>query len=204
MSLAQALWTDNADLAASALQHPFVRGIGDGTLPREVFVGYVAQDAFFLEAFARAYALGLAHSPDRAALDAFAELLNGVRGELGLHTSYAARWGVDLSDVEPGTATLAYTDFVLAVAGLRGVGVTCAALTPCMRLYAHLGQSLSERADDTYAEWVSTYADPAFEELAVTLERLVDGYAQDTAEVREVYRRALRLELAFFDAAWRG
>ena len=59
MSLAQRLWVDNADLAGTALAHPFVRGVADGSLPRQVFSGYVAQDAYFLEAFARAYALAL-------------------------------------------------------------------------------------------------------------------------------------------------
>ena len=48
VSLAQALWARNADLAAEALAHPFVRRLADGTLPRESFAGYVAQDAFFL------------------------------------------------------------------------------------------------------------------------------------------------------------
>ena len=56
MSLARTLWTANADLTAAALAHPFVRGIADGSLPEELFAGYVAQDAFFLEAFARGYA----------------------------------------------------------------------------------------------------------------------------------------------------
>lgn len=74
-------------------------------------------------------------------------------------------------------------------------------MTPCMRLYAYLGHSL--RADVEYgcAEWITTYADPAFEELAATLERLLDAYADDTEPVRETYRRAMRLEIAFFDAA---
>lgn len=201
MSLAQALWTGNVDLAAAALRHPFVRGLADGTLPRETFAGYVAQDAFFLEAFTRAYVLGLAHSPDRAALDTFADLLTGVREELRLHTSYAARWGIDLSTVDPLPATLAYTDFLLAVAALGDIGTTCAAMTPCMRLYAHLGQSLSTRASGTYAEWITTYADPAFEDLAATIERLLEAHADDTAKVRTTYRRAMRLELAFFDEA---
>lgn len=201
VSLAQALWARNADLAAEALAHPFVRRLADGTLPRESFAGYVAQDNFFLEAFSRAYALGLAHSPDRTALDTFADLLTGVHEELRLHASYAAQWGIDLSTVEPVPSTLAYTDFLLAVAALGSIGVTCAALTPCMRLYAHLSQSLSTRTSDTYAQWVTTYADPAFEDLAATLERLLDAYADDTAEVRKAYRRAMRLELAFFDAA---
>ncbi|MGY1848312.1 MULTISPECIES: TenA family protein [unclassified Blastococcus] len=204
MSLARELWTAEAGLAAAALSHPFVQGIADGTLPRDRFAGYVAQDAFFLEAFARAYALGVAHSPDRATLDVFADLLAGVREELGLHASYAQRWGIDLTAVRPGPATSAYTDFLLATASLGGVALTCAAMTPCMRLYAHLGQSLADRASGPYEEWVRTYADPGFEELAATLERLLDAVAVDTPALRAAYSRAMQLEIGFFDAAWRG
>lgn len=201
MSLAAALWADNADLAAAALAHPFVRGLADGTLPRGHFAGYVAQDAFFLESFARAYALGVAGSPDRTALDTFADLLAGVRDELRLHASYADQWDIDLANVEPLPATLAYTDFLLAAANRGGVGLICAAMTPCMRLYAHLGQSLAHAHSETYAQWVATYADPGFEELATALEWLLDTYADDSSELRRTYRRAMRLEVGFFDAA---
>ena len=204
MSLAAELWTANADLAAEALAHPFVTGVGDGTLPRAVFAGYVAQDAFFLESFARAYAVGIAHSPDRATLDTFADLLAGVREEFALHAGYAARWGIDLVGVEPLPATLAYTDFLLSTAFLGGITLTAAAMTPCVRLYAHLGRSLSAETAGDYAEWVATYADPGFEELAVTLERLLDRHASDVPAVRTAYRRAMQLEVGFFEAAWRG
>ncbi|GAB3320589.1 thiaminase II [Geodermatophilus aquaeductus] len=202
MSLSARLWADNADLAAAALEHPFVTGVADGTLPRGRFAGYVAQDAFFLEAFARAYALGVAHSRDRATLEALADLLAGVREELRLHDGYAARWGIDLTAVAPAPATLAYTEFLLATAALGDVGELCAAMTPCMRLYAHLGRALVPRATGPYREWVDTYADPAFEELAATLEALLDRVAVDTPAVRRAYRRAMELELGFFTAAW--
>lgn len=204
MSMSERLWAENADLAADALAHPFVRGIADGSLPEARFAGYVAQDAFFLEAFARAYALGAARSPDRAGIDAFADLLQGVREELGLHTGYAARWGIDLAGVEPLPATLAYTDFLLATAALGEVGLLCAAMTPCMRLYAHLGAALAGSASGPYREWVDTYSAPEFEGLAGTLEGLLDRYAVDTPAARGAYRRAMRLELAFFDAALTG
>jgi len=204
MSLSRTLWETNADLARVALEHPFVRGLADGTLPRESFRRYVAQDAYFLDAFARAYALALARSPDRAGMTAFFELLAGAQEELKLHRGYAERWGIALEDVTPGEETLAYTDFLLARAALGEVGEACAAMTPCMRLYAYLGQALAaqgaDRAENPHAEWVRTYASPDFGTLVARLEALLDRYAGDTPAVRAAYRRAMTLEVAFFAA----
>ena len=203
MSLSKTLWNENEDLARASLEHRFVRGIGDGTLPLGSFQSYVAQDAFFLESFARAYALALAHSPDRDAMSDFADLITGVLEELKLHGGYAEKWGVRLDDVVPAKASLAYTDFLLSTAALKSVGETCAAMTPCMRLYAFLGQSLAEEGydqDNPYAEWIETYSDPEFDALASTLERLLDRYASDAPRTRSAYRRAMELEIAFFEA----
>jgi thiaminase/transcriptional activator TenA len=141
VSLARSLWDENADLARAAREHPFVRGLERGTLPLRAFQDYLAQDAYFLEAFARAYALALARSPDAQGMRDFFDLLAGVLDELRLHASYAARWGIRLEGVVADEATLAYTSFLLATAALGSVGETCAALTPCMRLYAFLGQA---------------------------------------------------------------
>ena len=78
MSLSRRLWDANRDWADRILAHGFVRGLGDGSLPADRFKAYVAQDAWFLEAFARAYALCLADSTTRDDLDAFAGLIAGV------------------------------------------------------------------------------------------------------------------------------
>jgi thiaminase/transcriptional activator TenA len=202
--LAARLWQAHRDLARLALGDPFVRGVANGSLPVDCFQAYVAQDAFFLEAFARAYALALARSPDRHGLETFHTLIAGVLDELRLHAGYAARWGVDLAHVEPASATLAYTDFLLATASLGSVGETCAAMTPCMRLYAFVGQALAAEsaaaAHNPYHEWIETYAAPEFESLAATLEALLERYAEDRPAVRSAYRRAMRLEVAFFSA----
>jgi thiaminase (transcriptional activator TenA) len=202
MSLAGALWKANAERAARILAHPFVRGLGEGTLPVESFKRYVAQDAYFLEAFARAYAFCLAHGTSRDDLHGFAGLIAGVLDELKLHADYAARWQVDLSDVNPAPATRAYVDFLLETARRGELGETIAAMTPCMRLYAFLGQSLARQpVAPLYAEWISTYADPGFEALAARLEGLLDRHATGGAAVRALYRRALELEHDFFDAS---
>jgi thiaminase/transcriptional activator TenA len=201
MSLSKTLWDANADWVERIQAHPFVRGLGDGTLPVENFRRYVAQDAYFLEAYARAYAYCLAQSATRTDLHAFAEMIAGVMSELKLHAGFAARWKVDLSGVEPSPATRAYTDFLIELARLGGIGLTAAAMTPCMRLYAFLGRTLAQGAvAPLYAEWVRTYAAPEFEALAVTMENLLDWHAGDSPAVRNAYRRAMELEYGFFDA----
>jgi thiaminase/transcriptional activator TenA len=200
--LSATLWRDNADLTAATLQHPFVLGLADGSLAPERFAAFIAQDAFFLDAFARAYALALAACPDRVGLGAFADLLAGVRQELTLHAAYADRLGINLTTVTPAPATLAYTDFLLATAAVGGTSAACVAMTPCMRLYAHIGQSLAaEPSAETYREWIDTYADPSFDALARTLEELLDRYATGTERSQQIYRRAMQLELDFFTAA---
>ena len=201
MSLAAALWKENSDWAGKILAHRFVQGLGDGALPVASFKSYVAQDAYFLDAFARAYAFCLAHGTSRDDLFGFSELIAGVLEELKLHKGYAERLNVSLDGVTPMAATLAYVDFLLGTARRGDLGETIAGMTPCMRLYAFLGQTLARKdVAPAYADWVKTYADPGFEALAVRLEGLLDLHATDTPAVRTNYRRAMELEYGFFDA----
>ena len=201
VSLAQQLWRANADWSDRILAHPFVQGLGDGSLPVANFKSYVAQDAYFLDAFARAYAFCLAHGTSREDLFGFAELIAGVLEELKLHKSYTEKLQVSLDDVTPLPATGAYTGFLLQAARQGQLGETIAGMTPCMRLYAFLGQTLARKeVAPAYADWVKTYSDPGFEALAVRLEELLDQHAADSLAVRANYRRAMELEYGFFDA----
>lgn len=201
MSLARQLWQANADWADRILAHPFVQGLGDGSLAVGAFKSYVAQDAYFLEAFARAYAFCLAHGTSRDDLFGFYELIAGVLDELKLHKSYTERLDISLDNVTPLAATRAYVDFLLGAAERGRLGETIAGMTPCMRLYAFLGQTLAQKeVAPAYADWVKTYSDPGFEALAARLEELLDRHAVDNPAVRANYRSAMELEYNFFDA----
>jgi thiaminase (transcriptional activator TenA) len=203
--LSDSLWSSNRGLADAALQHTFVQGIASGELPRAEFAYYVGQDAVFLDAYCRAYALALAKSPDQDGLDTFRELLNATADELRLHHAYAARWDVDLGQAA-GPATAAYTNFLLAVAALEPIGHIVAAMTPCMRLYAYLGQQLAPRTkpESPYREWMTTYSSAEFEAQARRLEVLLDHYGGDRDRLAGLYHQAMELELRFFDAVSRA
>lgn len=205
MALSSKLWQQHLDLANDSLAHPFVQGIADGTLPNATFAYYVGQDAFFLEAFARAYSIAAAKAPTWQSFNVFHDLAAGVLTELKLHQNYAKTWHVDLAQVSPGTATRQYTDFLLATAWSQSIGVTAVAMSPCMRLYAYLGQQLAQGGipDHAYGDWIATYSSDEFEPLAAQLEAIVDDYAEESELIRSTYRYAMVCERDFFQAAWR-
>ena len=202
-SIADILWQDNQDLAIACLNHPFVRGIGDGRLSRDTFAYYVGQDAFFLEAFARAYSIAAAKAEDWDGFTVFHALADGVLQELKLHDSYAQKWGVDLQTVQPGSATRQYTDFLLATAWGQDVGVTATAMLPCMKLYAFLGTALAQSGipDHDYGDWIATYSSNEFDPLVKQLEQLAEKYSQLSRTTRSTYRHAMQCELDFFEGA---
>ncbi len=198
------------------LEHPFLRGIADGTLAPERFAFYVRQDHLFLVEYARLLALGAARSPDLATMTRFAELTTEIlTTEMDLHRSLAAGLGITPAELEAEPAaptTQAYTDFLVRTAAQGDFAELAAALLPCMWGYAEIGAALATEPrspEDRYAQWVDMYASAEFAELAVWCRALVDrlGAASSEAErvrLEQVFLTSSRYELAFWEMAWTG
>ena len=201
--LEEKLWTANLDLAQSCLAHPFVQALANGTLKADLFRAFIAQDAFFLRAFLKAYALALARSDDTETISLFCELIAGVLEELKVHRVYATELRIEFASVVPNPACRAYTDFLLRTAWHTSLGETVAAMTPCMRLYAYLGGELLHESsqEHPYRRWIEAYSGEEFGRLAERLEALLDRVGTDSREVRDNYRYALQCELDFFSCA---
>lgn len=199
------LWQGVTELAERCLQHPFVRGLADGTLPPDRYAKFIAQDAFFLDVFARAYAAGVFRAPEHDERLIWHELQSGVFEELELHAAASKELGIDLAAITPLQATRAYTDFLLANAFGGTLGELLAAMAPCMRLYYFLGLQLAneDRPTHRYTSWIETYASPEFAQLVEQIEGLMDRYGQGTDGERDRYEQAMRLEYGFFSESWR-
>jgi thiaminase/transcriptional activator TenA len=84
-----------ADVWEAQHEHPFVRGIADGTFDPERFRFYVRQDYLFLIEYGRVLALACARAPRLELMERFAELAQStLRTETDLHRAYAADWGI--------------------------------------------------------------------------------------------------------------
>ena len=71
------------------VEHPFVLGIQDGTLPETAFRHYLVQDYLFLIQFARAYALAGYKAESLVDLRSAADAMRVITEvEMGLHIEY--------------------------------------------------------------------------------------------------------------------
>jgi len=194
--------------------HPFVRGIGDGTLGIERFEYWVRQDYRFLIEYCRLFAVGAARSPDLATLTKFAELLRSTAvTEMSLHRELAAGLGITEAELEGepmAPTTQAYTDFLLRTAAMGDFSELCAGLLPCIWGFSEIGLELARGprpADPRLAAWIASYADPEFAALATWCRELVDGLAAAASPVvrsamEAAFTTSSRYELAFWEMAW--
>ena len=196
-------------------RHPFVRGIGDGTLGLEQFKFWVRQDYVFLIGYARLLALAAARSPDLNTMTRFAELLSAtLQTEMSHHRSYAAEFGISHEELErelPAPSTRAYTDFLLQVAATGDFAELVVALLPCMWGFSEIGHRLAQGpqpADTRYAKWIDMYASREFAEQADwcrdLLDRLSEGLAErDLQKLEEAFLMSSRYEWLFWEMAWK-
>lgn len=217
MTFADELHAAAGPLWAEQHGHPFLRGIGDGTLPESAFRFYVRQDFLFLRDYGRLLALGAARAPRLSQMARFAGLAQSVLvTEMDLHRSLAAGWGILDSELEaerPAPATAAYCDFLLRTAALGDFAELVAALLPCMWGYAEVGERLAALPEpggshSGYAAWIAMYASPEFAELAAWCRQLtdeaaaeVDGAGHD--RMWTAFETCSVHELAFWESAWR-
>ncbi|WP_231569504.1 TenA family protein [Prescottella defluvii] len=211
------LWERTAVLRGAIDDMEFLRRLGDGTLPLDVFRTYVEQDALYLAEYAKALALLAAKSPDPQTAAFWATSASSAAVvETELHESLLAGGALPEGAGAPehSQACLGYVSYLTATAATESYAVAAAAVLPCFWIYGEVGRRLAATAADVlaadpshpYAQWVTTYDAPEFQESVETARRLVDAAAAaTTAAQREAMVRAFviatRYEFMFWDTA---
>ena len=215
MSFAEDIERQTLPIRQAILAHPFVTGVGDGTLDVAKFKHYVMQDYVYLIDYSRVLALASARAPDLATMGWFARLLDETLNvEMDLHRSYCAEFGIGSQDLEATVAaptTIAYTSFLLKVAHQGSFGELVASLLPCQWGYWEIGERLARqgepRSAPRYCQWIRMYAAPEFAQLAQAIRALADRMGEQAGAVevdamKEAYLTSLRFEHRFWDMAY--
>ena len=216
MSLSVTLRERAARIWEREHDHPFVRGLGDGSLDPECFKVWLRQDYIFLIAYARVVALAAAQSLDIDTMQRFAELLqSSMRDEMNLHRQYARRFDIleaDLLREAPAPTTRAYTDFLLRVAWEGPLAAIVAALLPCAWGYSEIARRLASAegtgSETRYREWIQTYASDGFADYAEWLRDLLDRLTANASEperreLSEIFLTSSRYEYLFWEMCHR-
>lgn len=195
--------------------HPFVKGMGDGSLDPKKFRFYMIQDYLYLIDYAKLFALGAVKANDVETMGKFARLLDStLNEEMSLHREYAVKFGISRSELEqakPSPITLAYSHYMLYVANNGTLAELVAALLPCMWSYWEIGKELSELPGtdqhELFGDWIKMYSSKEFGQLATWCIELMDELTlgkpeKELLRLEEIFLNTTRYEYMFWDMAF--
>jgi len=216
MSFTDKLYAAAASTWDAQLNHPFVRGIADGSLDVERFKRWVRQDYLYLKDFARMFAWAVAKADTLESMSWYAKVLDlTLNTEMALHRTYAARFDITAEELEAETmwpTTRAYTDFLVRTSADGDMASLVAALLPCAWGYVFVARDMAnrERPDDQrYAEWIDQYASDEFADAAEWLKgemnRLAEGKTPaERQRLVGLFVLSSRYEWQFWEMCWNG
>lgn len=201
---AEDLTSRHAEAWRGATSHPFLEAVRDGTLPREAFDLWLAQDYLFVADLLTSQSRILARAPrrDQAVL---AGVLVAAEVELGWFEAKASERGLDL-----GASRLPATEDYRRLMSRMEDAPYAAAITGVWTIErAYLEAWRSAKPPAAYAEFVEHWTTPEFAEYVAGLERAADD-ALDAADGTEreaagdAFLSVARLERDFWEMAWKG
>jgi thiaminase (transcriptional activator TenA) len=197
----------------ASFNHPFVKGIGDGTLSIESFRYYVMQDAYYLSHFARIQSLGAAKAadlPTTARMAAHAQ--DTYEAELSLHANFSKLLHIteeEQANFKAAPTAYAYTSHMYRAAYTGHLGDIIAAILPCYWLYYEIGEKLQLCTPDEpiYQEWIAAYGGDWFRTLVEEQINRLDEIAATVSErdldrMKEHFLISSQYEYSFWEMAY--
>jgi thiaminase/transcriptional activator TenA len=197
---------------SAEVNKPFLVEMSKGTLSIDKFKYYIKVDYPYLFDFSQILALGIYKSDDLDAMKLMVKLLDGNMREMGLHESYAERFGIsseELNKQKMGPIKYSYTRHELA-AGQRGLlGELVVTLMPCMWGYAEIAKRLIKNTpiqpSNPYKDWFDFYTSQDFENQGKDGIELIDRLAKDYSntqlqQMEESFLKSCYFEVVCWDA----
>jgi thiaminase/transcriptional activator TenA len=209
------LQDSTAPVRERILAHPFVVGLGDGTLAGDRYQFYLRQDYRFLIEYCRVLALAVARADDLAVASRLSDVLNAtLNTEMDLHREVCWAAGISPEGLEatvPAPATAAYTNHLRRVAETEDLAAIVAAVLPCAWGYHEIAARLRDAGlpdEPLYANWIRLYTSVEYTATAEWLRDLLDRLGAGItpsreAVLRDIYLASARYEYLFWEMAWR-
>ncbi|KAJ6781143.1 hypothetical protein PWT90_04862 [Aphanocladium album] len=196
------------------VHHPFVMGLGDGTLPLESFKGYIIQDYLYLVHFARANALAAYKAKNITDIQRSNDIVGHIVREMDLHINYCKTFGISEEEIqatEELQACTAYTRYVLDVGQSEDWLALQMALAPCLLGYGAVAQMLAahpatvrEEEANTYWPWIENYGAADYMEAVRLGSDLIERNIRLCSPARieelvKIFIHGTRMEIGFWE-----
>lgn len=206
------LWQDSATIRQETEDLEFIKSLTDGSLSRQSFNYYLAQDVLYLRSYSRALALISSRSEDiDAAAFWAASAHTAIVVEAQLHRDELGLKDTDVAK-EASPECLGYSSFLIATASNAPYPVAAASALPCFWLYADVSLKIFNAANEVpesfakhpYRAWVENYSNTVFQDEAAIACELINRAAEAaTAEQREQMREAFLQSCRYEYLFWR-
>jgi thiaminase/transcriptional activator TenA len=193
------------------LNMPFNTELSNGTLPKEKFIFYLAQDAYYLLEFGRTLSAISGRMQNADLVMAFAGFSTGaIFAERNLHESYFVEFGL-ASDVQPTPSTLLYTSYILSQAAYANIEIAVATVLPCFWIYKAVGDHIFAQqngSENPYKRWIDMYAGVEFaaaveKAIDITDELAAQANAVTQQKMLDAFEMATRLEWMFWNSTYK-
>ncbi|KAI1502328.1 Phosphomethylpyrimidine kinase-domain-containing protein [Biscogniauxia marginata] len=194
------------------VNHPFVLGLGNGSLPLESFKNYLVQDYLYLVHFARANALASYKAKKIDDIEAGARIVSHVHTEMKLHLEYCRSFGISKEEIEATEehqACTAYTRYVLDIGQSEDWLGLQVAMAPCLLGYGAIATQLhgdprTKMEGNTYWPWILNYVGDDYVEAVQTGTGLMERNAvlQSPTRIEElvkIFIHATKMEIGFWE-----
>ena len=214
-TLTQSLWTHHTEIYEKILRHPFIGGVAkDGSLPKDIFAGFLVQDVQYLAYFADALAIAAMKAPPayRSRLRERAkETWDFERASL---EEELGRWGkteADVLDVGLWPTTYAYGTHLLTVAHTRNFHEIIGAVLPCYMIYLEMSNALLPGMATTnrYRPWAELNPGEWFQTIVSDMRALADDLgstltSSDRDAIERQFLTSSRYEWMMFEMAYKA
>ncbi len=212
MKWSEKAWERINPLYKKIIQMPFNQELMNGSLPKEKFKFYMAQDAYYLGEFGKALSTISGRLEELDQVLEFSQFASGaIVVERALHESYFVELGLP-EEVQPSPTCLLYTNFLLKTAAYGNVETAVAGVLPCFWIYKKVGDHIYAQQDkfpdNPYKNWIDTYSGEDFAESVAKAIDITDQLAEKASpsaqeEMFRAFEMASKLEWMFWDSAYR-
>ena len=216
MNLTKRLLDASADIWERYYKHPFINGIGDGSLDTGKFRYYIIQDYLYLVEYAKAFAVAITKESRPETICYLAQLIQMIISEeMNTHNSYMEQLNITREEIHATPSSIinkSYTSYMLDVAHAGSSLDAFVAILPCALSYEAIGRYIADTyplslKHPVFKDWVAGYSSEEYRKANKQMIAVLEEMAKDITEneakrLEDIFVRSSRYEEMFWDMAW--